>query len=68
MKYGDNVTQNAECTWMPRNEPEKLYYETQNDNGNGSRGNKEGTARKSEMSPRRKRRRRARTLGDHKGW
>ena len=19
MKYGDNVTQNAECTWMPRN-------------------------------------------------
>jgi hypothetical protein len=19
MKYGDNVSQNAECTWMPRN-------------------------------------------------
>jgi hypothetical protein len=28
------------------NEPEKLYYETQKDNGDGSRGNKEGTARK----------------------
>ena len=51
------------------NEPEKLYYETQKDNGDGSRGNKEGTARKSEKSPRRKRRRRgARTLGYHAGW
>jgi len=28
------------------NEPEKLYYETQKDNGDGSRGNKDGTARK----------------------
>jgi len=28
------------------NEPEKLHYETQKDNGDGSRGNKEGTARK----------------------
>jgi hypothetical protein len=25
------------------NEPENLYYETQEDNGNGSRGNKGGT-------------------------
>jgi len=36
------------------NEPEKLYYETQKDNGDGSRGNTEGTARKSQKSPRRK--------------
>ena len=41
------------------NEPERLYYETQKDNRDGSRGNKEGTVRKSEKSPRRKRRRRA---------
>jgi len=55
------------CGCLDTNEPEKLYYATQKDNGDGSRGNKEGTARKSEKSPRRKRRR-ARTLGYHKGW
>ena len=27
--------------WEETNKPEKLYYETQKDNGNGSRGNKE---------------------------
>ena len=34
MKYGDNVTQNAKCTWMPQktNESEKLHYETQKEN------------------------------------
>ena len=30
------------------NEPDKLYYEKQKDNGDGSRGNNEGTARESE--------------------
>jgi len=51
------------------NEPEKFYYETQKDNGDGSRGNNKGTARKSEKSPIRKRRRKkARKLGYHKGW
>ena len=30
MKYGDNVTQKAECTGRQEaNEPEKLYYEAQ---------------------------------------
>jgi hypothetical protein len=47
---------------------QKLYYETQKDSGDGSRGNEEGTARKSEKSPRRKRRRKARTLRYKKGW
>ena len=45
MKYGDNITQNVHGC-QETNEPEKLYYETQNDNGDGSWGNKEGTARK----------------------
>jgi hypothetical protein len=39
------------------NEPEKLYYETQKNNGDRSRRNKEGTAKKSAKSPRRERRR-----------
>jgi hypothetical protein len=50
---------------MPRkcqetNEPEKLHYETQKDNVDGSRGDKERTARKSEKSLRGKRGRKAR--------
>jgi len=49
------------------NEPEKLLYETQKDNGDGSRGDKETTARKSEKSLRRKRGRKARTLRYYKG-
>jgi hypothetical protein len=49
------------------NEPEKLYYETQKDNGDRSRGNIEGTAKKSAKSPTRKRGRTARTVGLHKG-
>jgi hypothetical protein len=48
-------------------EPEKLYYETQKDNGDRTQANKEGTAKKSAKSPRGKRRRKARTVGYHKG-
>jgi len=54
--------------YQETNEPEKLYYEIQKDNGDVNRGNKEGTARKSEKSPGRKIRRKARKLGYHKGW
>ena len=36
--------------YQESNEPEKLYYEIQKDNGDESRGNKEGTARKSEVT------------------
>jgi len=53
--------------WQETNEPEKLYYGTK-DNRDGSRGNKEGTARKSKKSLRRKIRIKARIFGYRKGW
>jgi hypothetical protein len=49
------------------NQKKKLHYETQKDNGDGSRGDKERTVRKSQKSPRRKRGRKARTLRYYKG-
>jgi hypothetical protein len=68
IKCGDNKhrMQNVHGR-QETNEPETLHYETQQDNGDASRGDKERTARKSEKSPRRKRGRKARTFRHYKG-
>ena len=48
-------------------ESEKLHYETQKDNGDESQGDRQGTARKTGESPRRKRGRKTRKLRYQKG-
>jgi hypothetical protein len=64
MKYGDNVTQKAECTWAPKaNEPEKLYYEAQKYNRSRSPGIKIERQESQRSRLEGKRRRKARTFG-----
>jgi hypothetical protein len=63
MKYGDNVTQNAECTWMPKKLLNQKNYITKHKKIMEMKVKEiERTARKTGESPRRKRGRKARTL------
>ena len=57
MKYGDNVTQNAKCTWMSQKKlmNQKNYIMKHKKKTDKIRGDKERTARKSGKSHRRKR-------------
>jgi hypothetical protein len=69
VRFGDNVTQNAECTLDAKKLMNQKNYIMKHKKITKMevRADKERNARKSEKSPRRKRGRKARTLRHYKG-